>query len=127
MDNCKTCGSDQIKIGITNLRSGATVHPFYCKSCGDVFARYVSKKIAHEYALKNGPLEYVKTRTAQYMENEQIQIKCEVCNANEAEKHHWAPFHLFGMDCEKWPTSYLCRACHRKWHDLVTPEMGKAK
>lgn len=127
VDNCKTCGSDQLKIGITNIASGATVYPIYCTACGEVFAKYVKKRIAQEYARENGPLQYVKTKTAEYIEKKQIQIKCEVCDANEGELHHWAPQYLFGDEADRWPIGYLCRACHRKWHDLVTPEMGKAK
>jgi glutamate formiminotransferase len=87
----------------------------------------VKKRIAQEYAQENGQLQYVKTKTAEYIEKKQIQIKCEVCNADEGELHHWAPQHLFGAEADRWPVSYLCRACHRKWHDLVTPEMGKVK
>lgn len=127
VDKCKTCGSDQLKIGITNIVSGATVYPIYCAACGEVFAKYVKKEIAREYARENGPLRYVKTKTAEYIEKKQIQIKCEVCGAGEAEIHHWAPQYLFGEEAARWPVGYLCRACHRKWHDLVTPEMGKVK
>lgn len=124
MDKCKTCGSDQLKIGITNIASGATVYPIYCAACGEVFSKYVKKRIAQEYARENGPLQYVKTKTEEYIEKKQIQIKCEVCDSNEAELHHWAPQYLFGEEADQWPVGYLCRACHRKWHDLVTPNMS---
>lgn len=124
MDKCKKCGSDHLKIGITNTQSGSTIYPIYCGDCGDVSTQYVKKQIAFEYAIKNGPLEYLQTRTAKFMERKQRQIKCEVCDANEGELHHWAPQYLF-KDADSWPMSYLCRACHRKWHDLVTPNMSK--
>jgi len=114
-----------MKIGITNITSGATVFPYFCASCGEVFPKFVSKKVAHQYEMENGTLEYVKTRTAKYMEKKQIQIKCEVCKAQEGELHHWAPQYLFGPDADDWPKSYLCRACHRKWHDMVTPNMTR--
>jgi protein-arginine kinase activator protein McsA len=123
VDKCKTCGSDQLRPGITNIASGATVYPIYCAACGEVFAKYVKKSIAQQYAIKNGPLQYLKTKTAEYIEKRQIQIKCEVCDANEGELHHGAPQYLF-PDSDSWPMSYLCRACHRKWHDLVTPNMS---
>ena len=126
MDKCSKCGSQDVKIGITNTQSGSTVYPIYCNQCGDVSNKYIKKQIALEYALTNGPLVYVKTRTSEYIEKKQIEIKCEVCDANEGELHHWAPQYLFN-DAEKWPKSYLCRACHRRWHDLVTPNMGKTK
>ena len=124
VDKCKKCGSDHLKIGITNTQSGSTIYPIYCGECGDVSTQYVKKQIAFEYAIKNGPLEYLQTRTAKFMERKQRQIKCEVCDANEGELHHWAPQYLF-KDADSWPMSYLCRACHRKWHDLVTPNMSK--
>ena len=124
MDKCKKCGSDHLKIGITNTQSGSTIYPIYCGECGYVSTQYIKKQIAFEYAIKNGPLEYLQTRTAKFMERKQMQIKCEVCDANEGELHHWAPQYLF-KDADSWPMSYLCRACHRKWHDLVTPNMSK--
>ena len=48
---------------------------------------------------------------------------CERCGEIATEYHHWAPRYLFD-DCEEWPTSYLCRSCHRRWHDTVTPNMS---
>ena len=123
MDECKICRSDQLKIGITNIASGATVYPIYCESCGEVFAKYAKRLIAQKYAKENGLLKYVKTKTAKYIDKKQIEIKCEVCNADEGELHHWAPQYLFGDEADRWPVAYLCRAFHRKWHDLVTPKM----
>jgi len=126
VDKCSECGSEHLKIGITNTQSGSTVYPVYCGDCGEVSNKYIKKQIALQHAIENGILQYVKTKTAKYMEEDGEQIKCEVCNANEGEYHHWAPQYLF-PDANKWPTSYLCRACHRKWHDLVTPNMSIKK
>jgi hypothetical protein len=36
------------------------------------------------------------------------------------ENHHWAPQSLF-PDAHRWPQSWLCRKCHNRWHQLVTP------
>lgn len=48
---------------------------------------------------------------------------CERCGSYEfVEWHHWAPQHLFD-DANAWPTAYLCRECHRRWHSIVTPNM----
>jgi len=49
--------------------------------------------------------------------------KCVVCGKPNIELHHFAPRHLFGDDCEKWPKAYLCKECHALWHRLVTPDM----
>ena len=73
---------------------------------------------------KHGKLEIVKTRTAKYLEQRKQTINCEVCNKNEGELHHWAPYYLFKEESEKWPKSYLCRSCHQKWHNVVTPNMS---
>ena len=43
---------------------------------------------------------------------------CERCAAPHAELHHWAPRHAFD-DADNWPTGWLCRACHRRWHATV--------
>ena len=50
---------------------------------------------------------------------------CEVCGAYGVEVHHFAPHHLFGDECENWPKANLCKACHARWHDIVTPNMSK--
>lgn len=126
MDKCLKCESEDLKIGITNTQSGSTIYPVYCNQCGDVSNKYIKKHVALEYAITNGPLEYVETNTAKWMKEKQQQIKCEVCDINEGELHHWAPQYLF-QDADSWPKSYLCRACHRKWHDLVTPNMSNKK
>lgn len=122
---CKDCGSIKIKIGVTNTTSGSTVYPYYCNDCGTVFTQYAKKQTAIDFAFNHGNLKYVKTKTAKLIEDGKInQNKCEVCGGNGVEYHHWAPTHLFGDEADKWPCSYLCRACHKKWHDIVTPNMS---
>ena len=51
--------------------------------------------------------------------------KCVVCGTLGAEEHHWAPWFIFKEECESWPKSMLCPTCHKRWHDLVTPDMSK--
>lgn len=124
MKECRNCGSHNLSIGITNTSSGSTVFPIYCCDCGKVYmADCVKKKYAHDYAINNGTLKYIQT--VQIKEEEQE--KCEVCGTLGVEYHHWAPTHLFGDEADKWPCSYLCRACHKKWHDIVTPNMSQRK
>lgn len=50
--------------------------------------------------------------------------RCTHCNRRGGEVHHWAPQALFA-DADKWPTDYLCKACHDLWHDTVTPQLRK--
>jgi hypothetical protein len=48
---------------------------------------------------------------------------CAVCKSTDGvEYHHWAPRHIFGWECEKWPGAYLCPAHHAKWHEAVEGE-----
>ncbi|MBU2052495.1 hypothetical protein KKH13_04800 [Patescibacteria group bacterium] len=59
------------------------------------------------------------------IDNDQVPF-CEVCGSvDNIEYHHCAPRHLFGDDADKWPISRLCRKCHIKWHQIVTPKMGE--
>lgn len=52
---------------------------------------------------------------------------CARCGSDDSvELHHWAPRHLFD-DADNWPFDYLCRACHQKWHRVVTPSMNARK
>jgi hypothetical protein len=44
---------------------------------------------------------------------------CERCDTCFSEVHHWAPHALFKDEAWKWPTSYLCQACHRLWHCTI--------
>jgi hypothetical protein len=45
---------------------------------------------------------------------------CEHCGrVDGVELHHWAPRGQF-EDFDTWPTGWLCRACHRRWHEKMT-------
>ena len=60
----------------------------------------------------------VDPKTVPDVEGEQPIPTCAVCGCPGAEYHHWAPQAIF-EDADKWPVSYLCRTCHRKWHDTM--------
>lgn len=49
---------------------------------------------------------------------------CERCGAPDAELHHYAPRAAFGGDSETWPKGWLCRACHKQWHDTIRQWAG---
>ncbi|MBO9602559.1 MAG: hypothetical protein J7496_08635 [Novosphingobium sp.] len=121
-------------IGISQNRAGATIYPFFCLHCGEVTQQYAKKDVAEEYARKHGSLAKVLTKTAmKVLRGEEpatiesrVMPPCEVCGSTEKiEEHHWAPFYLFGAESEKWPTSFLCQKCHVRWHQTVTPNMGR--
>jgi hypothetical protein len=44
---------------------------------------------------------------------------CRVCGARGSELHHWAPRALFGDEADVWPTDFLCRRCHTRWHTAI--------
>ena len=47
---------------------------------------------------------------------------CCHCGSLTGEIHHWAPQALFS-DAGDWPRDYLCPACHKLWHSIVTPQL----
>jgi len=132
--SCSACGSTSMAIGVAVNRAGATIYPFYCLDCRYVTQQYAKKNDALDYAREHGPLVEVLTRTGVKVLQGKVPATierrsyppCEVCgSAEKIELHHWAPFHLFWIEADKWPTSYLCQPCHVRWHQTVTPNMGK--
>jgi hypothetical protein len=126
MKKCKHCDSENIRVGVAVISSGAIVYPWYCSDCNFVYPVYVKKEIANELERTTGELVRVKTRTQEHYEKQNIVIECQVCGTNGAELHHWAPRYLF-EDAENWPKSYLCVPCHKRWHNVVTPDMSTRK
>jgi hypothetical protein len=52
--------------------------------------------------------------------------KCQgpCASLTHCEYHHMAPQSpaYFGPDeADRWPTAWLCRPCHERWHTIVTP------
>jgi len=50
--------------------------------------------------------------------------RCAVCGSRGTELHHWMPQAL-SPDANNWPKDYLCKQCHDKWHQIVTPGLVK--
>jgi len=133
---CESCGSASIGIGRAENIRGQRIYPYYCLDCGFVITQYAGKKKVQSYIRETGllPIE-VKTATQEKIAAGKLDPSdfdhmkpCEVCgNIGDTELHHWAPYHLFGDDCDDWPMSYLCLKHHTEWHKTVTPDMGKAK
>jgi hypothetical protein len=45
---------------------------------------------------------------------------CARCGALDTELHHFAPRALFGVEeADLWPTAWLCRGCHARWHRVM--------
>lgn len=129
-----TCGSISFTIGKAKTQTGQVIYPRVCTRCDAVFAAWQATKAELEaYRDKWGEPDEVLTVTQQkiadgkqYAPSKTAGKACEVCGSTDSiHEHHWAPFHLFGPEAAKWPTSFLCQPCHSKWHSIVTPRMGK--
>lgn len=105
--------------GIVKAASGHEHITEYCFAC---YSRPTGAFIGKDEAKRRGinieELEVVK-------DNRSETQRCEVCDSLETELHHWAPVHLFGQEAKDWPTAFLCCACHRRWHEKVTPTMSR--
>lgn len=131
-----SCGSVTFTIGQAETQVGRIIYPHVCVRCDAVFATYqATKEEVAAYREKWGEPERVSTRTerkraegVEYQVSRTAGKACEVCGSTSSiHEHHWAPFHLFGDEAGKWPTSFLCQSCHARWHSVVTPGMGKRK
>ena len=97
---------------------GQETHLFVCTYCGERTQDFISKAAAVEaraagFEILDIPPGYQAKRP-----------KCEVCGAEGAENHHWAPYALFGGEADSWPQSFLCQPCHQRWHAIVTPKIS---
>lgn len=112
-DKVCTCGAKpHWGIGKLLCSSGQIKHPWYCRQCG---------KCSTIYEPNHPHLIYT------YVFDDRGDLCCEKCGMPGAEVHHWAPRHLFGDECEKWPVGYFCQPCHSKWHQIVTPNMSETR
>ena len=112
-DPCQKCGAFVWRVGTATTASGSIVNPYFCGGCGAKTQLYERKLKAKSMGCATEV--HIEVRHHRH---------CEVCAAQGAEEHHWAPRFLFGSDAEKWPKAMLCIACHLKWHTLVTPRMS---
>lgn len=106
---CPKCGWKSWEV-VKCKNQGGSIQYLYMCNCGHRTMHYIPKKVVEAAGIE-----------VREVEPRQPRPKCEVCGADGAENHHWAPFHIFGGECDKWPQSFLCPPCHKRWHDLVTP------
>lgn len=114
-ESCPECGEQQWIVKKLINQGGSTTYPYVCGNCG-LKTQVCEKKSV----VKN--LGYVPE---EILPKYQRSV-CEVCGAEGAQNHHWAPYFIFGEESEKWPKSYLCQSCHEKWHKLVAPNVNNA-
>ena len=113
---CKHCGVKAWAVGHYVDAGGNPKYPFYCMNCGKRIPGFAKRK-----AVEKSNIEIKQLYSLQ------LPFVCEVCGAEGAENHHWAPFHLFGDEAEHWPKSFLCPSCHKRWHDTVTPNANRTR
>jgi hypothetical protein len=94
-------------------QNGVKQYKIYCEVCG----RCCGGAIAHA---KLDPLTMEYADRAAFARSWELPA-CEACGdeVSGVELHHWAPWSVFGEDAMHWPVSYLCRKCHRLWHDKM--------
>lgn len=119
-DYCRVCRSKNLAIGLYFTESGVRRYPYYCLDCDKNQWYYAKYDFVHKLELKGVEIR----RRYSYSEKMETKKLCEVCSDDSGtETHHFAPRHLFGDEAELWKTAELCKTCHKRWHDLVTPNM----
>ncbi|MFA5376913.1 MAG: hypothetical protein WC455_14280 [Dehalococcoidia bacterium] len=117
--HCARCGRVTQATLVRTIVSNGTSQVWWKCEAGHAIDN-PRKNIAHEKIVAYG----VSIESIPVEKTYSVEL-CEVCGRPGVEVHHWAPRHLFGDECDSWPKSNLCKACHAKWHALVTPNMSK--
>lgn len=120
---CERCSREVIVKLVRNItQNGDNQIYWYCIS-GEHSTKKNGNFIKHQQVIDAG----LNPDTLPVIENYSGMELCAVCQSPFTELHHFAPRHLFGDDCEKWPKAYLCKTHHNQWHNLVTPDMSKPR
>lgn len=115
---CRECGRDQVGMWFMRINANGTeIATLRCVVCS-LEMRTIG---ASKFPMR---LPVWQDYTADYIPPP----PCERCGSTGGtELHHWAPSYLFGAEAHQWPTSWLCRPCHMRWHSVVTPRMSQRK
>lgn len=109
---CRKCGwlkAWQVRRFVND--GGQVTYPLVCH-CGNRARIMVPKELVVALELETPELA-----------RQWLMPKCDVCSTEGAQQHHWAPWAIFGDEADRWPQSFLCQACHDRWHQLVTPQL----
>lgn len=131
LPSCECSDAQHIlKIRALIFRNGQRQYAIYCLTKGWRGA-FIPKQLTEGIANRNG---FALADIPLFRDNRDgccdgsgcphCQIEsCGRCGSYvSVELHHWAPSYLFD-DSDEWPVSFLCRACHMRWHRTVTPRM----
>jgi len=113
------------KLTVANQKTLHTI----CEACGQqIEGRNIGKTEGRSLADGYGQTQILCFQNNLILREPETKT-CERCSSQGYgyHTHHWAPRHLFGDDCDTWPTSILCPTCHAEWHSKVTPRMAQAK
>lgn len=110
--SCRFCGETNWRVGEYTNRGGHKTYPYYCGCCG------YRTMVLEKKALVVSRMMSTGKRPATLMPPDDMPI-CFVCGKSGAELHHFAPWHIWGEECEDWPKEYLCVYHHRGWHERI--------
>ncbi len=117
---CLQCKTTTVFILYRQVFMNGSDHFLWkCKVCDrknpDNKALFISRETVEEY-LDANQIDQLPVLMPE------LYTRCAVCGSRGAELHHWAPKALFD-DYDKWPKDFLCKACHDRWHSVVTPQL----
>lgn len=120
--NCRICKcTTEFQLTRQLFINGSEHFVWVCSSCQIKNPSGGSLYIESEKVMAHLSVEQISNLPVLMPE---LYNRCAVCGSRGAELHHWAPKHLFGDEAEKWPKDHLCKVCHDRWHNKVTPDMA---
>jgi hypothetical protein len=103
-----SCTSDALEIVRIKCQNGRDQYRLLCPDCRRTPSA-LSKSLLTDEQREQARL------LRDHTDRKEIH-PCERCGSiDDVEVHHWAPRSIFD-DADDWPTSWLCRPCHREWH-----------
>ena len=129
---CKRCNKTKsVKLRRQINGSGSTVYMWYCIECNHVADNkrpFLKKELVQSWIDSGRIPSFDSIPIANDYSHDRL---CDVCGSAGAELHHWFPQAIARemdiKDHSSWPTSYLCKPCHDRWHKSVTPYLSGKK
>ena len=82
---CPECGWHSWNFAKCKNQGGTYQYFFMCTGCGYRQKKYIPYKVIQAAGVEPDEVQPIEPRH-----------KCEVCGADGAQNHHWAPYALFG-------------------------------
>lgn len=106
--------------------NGTSQFAWYCMDCKR-WALRPPQWIKHDVLKRQLAKQDAVLEDIPITEDYRNALPCVVCG-EPGEMHHWAPqaySESFGEDWYLWPLEALCIRHHRRWHQIVTPDLVK--